>query len=103
MSVEQCRVTRAGVGSFIFYHPRLCHLEYEDSVGALAHLDTLGTLDNHYGQDLYLSPGCGPSDGYSFPVSHLTSEGEEGDIDDKLRTAASVVTRVSGVTLTRTR
>ena len=43
MSVEQCRVTRAGVGSFIFYHPRLCHLEYEDSVGALAHLDTLGT------------------------------------------------------------
>ena len=36
-------MTRAGVGSFIFYHPRLCHLEYEDSVGALAHLDTLGT------------------------------------------------------------
>ena len=43
MSVEQCRVTRAGVGSFIFYHPHLCHLEYEDTVGALAHLETLGT------------------------------------------------------------
>ena len=50
MSVEQCRVTRAGVGSFIFYHPHLCHLEYEDSVGALAHLETLGTgeYDNEY-------------------------------------------------------
>ena len=42
MCVEQCRVTSMGVGSFIFYHPRLSHLEYEQSVGALANLQTLG-------------------------------------------------------------
>ena len=35
-------MTSMGVGSFIFYHPRLTHLEYEQSVGALAHLQTLG-------------------------------------------------------------
>ena len=55
MSVEQCRVTRAGVGSFIFYHPRLCHLEYEDSVGALAHLDTLGTGQYTWSGSVFIS------------------------------------------------
>ena len=35
-------MTSMGVGSFIFYHPRLSHLEYEQSVGALANLQTLG-------------------------------------------------------------
>ena len=49
------------------------------------------------------SPGCGLSEGYSYPVSHLTSEGETEDMDERLRTAVSLVTRLAGVTVTRTR
>ena len=52
---------------------------------------------------MYFPAGCGLSDGYSYPVSHLTSEGEAEDMDEKLRTAVSLVTRLAGVTVTRTR
>ena len=53
--------------------------------------------------NLYFPPGCGLSEGYSYPVSHLTSEGETEDMDERLRTAVSLVTRLAGVTVTRTR
>ena len=42
VSLERCRVSRAGVASFLFYHPLLSRLEYEDTLGALRHLETLG-------------------------------------------------------------
>ena len=53
--------------------------------------------------NLYFPPGCGLSEGYSYLVSHLTSEGETEDMDERLRTAVSLVTRLAGVTVTRTR
>ena len=53
--------------------------------------------------NLYFPPGCGLSEGYSYLVSHLTSEGEAEDMDERLRTAVSLVTRLAGVTVTRTR
>ena len=61
-------------------------------------------LDNVFTvQELVFPAGCGLSEGYSYPVSHLTSEGEAEDMDEKLRTAVSLVTRLAGVTVTRTR
>ena len=36
------RVSRTGVGSFLYFHPLLTDLIYEDTIGALAELDSLG-------------------------------------------------------------
>ena len=38
--VSQCRVSEAGVASFLCYHPLLADLLFEDTVGALAIINT---------------------------------------------------------------
>ena len=47
--------------------------------------------------------GCCPSEGYTYNISHLSSQGEDGDTDAELRTAVSLVPGVAGVTITNTR
>ena len=40
LNVSQCRVSEAGVASFLCYHPLLADLLFEDTVGALAIINT---------------------------------------------------------------
>ena len=42
MNLARTRVTRAGVASFLYYHPALRSLQYEDTLGALTQVDKLG-------------------------------------------------------------
>ena len=42
MNVKKCRVTKSAIASFMYYHLKLQHLEYEDTVGACHQLNELG-------------------------------------------------------------
>ena len=88
MDMERCRVTRRGVASFIVYHPGLCRLTYEDTVGALYELQQLG---------------CTPATGYMFHIDQLTAEGEERPVDHELRSAVTMSPQVSHVRMLATK
>ena len=85
INLEKCRVTKTDVASFLYYHPRLHHLVYEDTVGVLGHLASLGGCD------------------VIFNISMLTCEGEKDQVDEVLRSAVSMVTRVTSIKMTGTR
>ena len=88
INLDKCRVTRKGVASFIFYHPSVRNLVYEDTVGALFELQKLG---------------CGAEDGFLFNISLLTAESEQDPVDDELRSAVMMNPAVTGVRMLSTK